>query len=274
MFVALQTECRPRGRLALSTAGRHDRAKANAGTGEEALVEAAYRTGDFARATDLLRRALEQSRAEGDPLTEAFALDRLGMAHHYRNIMDLIAGEEVSERDVLVEEELFRDALTIRRRHGDVAGVAQSLFGLGLVFQVLRGDWTAAMPYFSEALSLLERAGEDLDLLTRSEIHRHVGFYYLVEDVRPDRARTHLETSLALRERSGDDRLLPTALVALAQAVSAAGDRRRAVELLERAVDEARAASLLPVWVGQAEEALREIVLSAADDATTGLDSH
>jgi hypothetical protein len=31
------------------------------------------------------------------------------------------------------------------------------------------------------------------DLYTRSEVHRHVGFYFLVEDVRLDEAVRHLQ---------------------------------------------------------------------------------
>jgi len=51
-----------------------------------------------------------------------------------------------------------------------------------------------------------------------------VGSYYLVEDVRPAEALRQLGHSLALRERIGDPRRLPSALVALGEAKIAVGN--------------------------------------------------
>jgi len=58
----------------------------------------------------------------------------------------------------------------------------RGLFGMGLVFQVLRQDWSAAMPYFWQAFGLAEAMEESGDRYGRSEVHRHVGFYYLAAD--------------------------------------------------------------------------------------------
>jgi hypothetical protein len=83
---------------------------------------------------------------------------------------------------------------------------AERLFGVGLVFQVLRRDWAAAMPYFWRPFGLAEAVEESGDLYLRSEIHRHLGFYYLVEDVRPYRqcgnwdTRSAFARSLAIRD--------------------------------------------------------------------------
>jgi tetratricopeptide (TPR) repeat protein len=228
--------------------------------GEEALFEAAFRTGDFDAAEQKLERALDVSRAGGHMKTEAFVNDRLGMVEHYRQIVRLIDGGDIAEADVSGEEALFRRALEIRESVGDVAGTAQSLFGLGLVYQVLRGDWETAMGYFSRALALAAEAGTALDLYTRSEIHRHLGFYCLVEDVDLEQAIDHLSTSLELRERLGDERRIPTALVALGQAEAAAGNRTRAMELLERAVTSARSARLSAMWLHVAEQALADTI--------------
>ena len=146
------------------------------------------------------------------------------------------------------------------------AGTARALFGVGLVFQVLRRDWAAAMPYFWQSFGLAEAVEESGDLYGRSEIHRHLGFYYLVEDVRPNEAVRQLGYSLALREKLGDPRRIPSALAALGEAEMAAGDLQRAVELLSRAVAAARDADLLPWRIQDAEENLRnaEAALSAA----------
>ncbi len=98
-----------------------------------------------------------------------------------------------------------------------------------------------------------------------SEIHRHLGFYYLEEDVRPREALRQLERSLALRERLGDPRRTPSALVALGEAEMAAGRPRRAAGLLSRAVTLARQADLLQWRIQDAEQNLRR-----AEAAVTG----
>jgi hypothetical protein len=130
------------------------------------------------------------------------------------------------------------------------------MFGMSLVFQVLRRDWDAGMPYLWQAFGLAEAVEESGDLYAASEIHRHLGFYYLDKDVRPAEAVRQLGHSLALRERLGDLRRLPSALVALGQAELAAGEPRRATESLYRAVELARAGGLLPWRIRDAEETL------------------
>jgi len=152
----------------------------------------------------------------------------------------------------------MRQALAIWRETGDPAGTARGLFGLSLVFQVLRRDWAAAMPYLWQSFGLAEALEESGDLYGRSEIHRHLGFYYLAEDVRPREAVRQLGYSLALREKLGDPRRVPSALVALGEAEMAAGHPRRATELLSRAVTLARETSLLPWRIHDAEQNLRQ----------------
>jgi tetratricopeptide (TPR) repeat protein len=223
---------------------------------DDALTEAAFRTGDFARPQELLEAALRAALDEDDAGARASVLDRLGMLSHYRNISSLTAGLEVGAAEADAEEELFRQALRIHEAAGDAVGSAHSLFGIGLVFQVLRHDWASAMVYFSRALRIVDAPEAGADPHVRSEVHRHVGFYFLVEDANPGEALRHLEVSLALREVLGDPRRIPTALVALAEAELQIGDPRRAAELLERALAEALNAGLLPHWVEDAEETL------------------
>jgi tetratricopeptide (TPR) repeat protein len=225
--------------------------------GEDALFEAGFRTGDFAQARAHLSSAREWAERDGDRALEAAAADRLGLALHYENIARLMQGMELAPADIDAEEMLFREALDSREAAGDMAGIAQSLFGLGLVFQVLRRDWTSAMPRFWRALEIVEEIGDAADLYTRSEVHRHVGFYYLVEDVRLDDALRHLQRSLELREQLGDPRVIPSGLVALGEAELDAGHPERAVELLEEAVLSARRADLLAERIHDAEHALQ-----------------
>ncbi len=225
---------------------------------DEALTEASFCTGELAAAERLFAEAQALAAGAGDRAGEAFAIGGLGLAHHYRNIGKLVAGVALAGADVAAEEDLMRRALAIWQETGDAAGTARGLFGMSLVFQVLRRDWGAGMPYLWQSFGLAEAVEESGDLYGRSEIHRHVGFYYLAEDVRPQEAVRQLGYSLALRERLDDPRRVPSALVALGEAEMAAGNPRHAVGLLSRAVTLAREAGLLTWRVQDAEENLRQ----------------
>lgn len=232
---------------------------------DEALAEAAFCTGEFTAAERLFGEAQAEAARDGDQEAEARAIVGLGMAFHYRNIAALVGGQVPADADIVAEDGLMRRALALSREAGDTAGTARALFGVGLVLQVLRRDWDTAMPYFWQAFGLAEALEESGDLYGRSEIHRHVGFYYLVEDVRPREAVRQLGHSLALRERLGDPRRIPSALVALGEAEMAAVNFPRAVELLRRAVPLAREAGLLPWRISDAEQNLREAEAAAAE---------
>jgi tetratricopeptide (TPR) repeat protein len=223
---------------------------------DEALAEAAFRTGDFAVPERLYHRALADA---DDRVSKARATSGLGMVHHYRNVAVLLAGGEVPTVAVDAEQDLMTESLELWRGTDDAAGTGAALFGMGLVLQVLRRDWAAAMAYYWPAFGLAEAVGEAGDLYACSEIHRHIGFYYLVEDVRPREAVRRLARSLELRELLGDPRTIPSGLIALGQAELAAGNQQRAVELLTRAVRLAREAHLLPDWIKDAEDALSEM---------------
>jgi tetratricopeptide (TPR) repeat protein len=225
---------------------------------DEALVEAAFRTGDFAKPQRLFGEVQAQAAAGGDRRAEALGLGGLGMTLHYRNITRLIAGTDPDQAEVAAEAEVLDRALAIWRETGDAAGTAWGLFGVGLVWQVLRGDWDTAMTYFWPAFGLAEALEDSGDLHGCSEIHRHVGFHYLVDDVRPAEAVRRLAYSLSLRERIGDPRRLPSAMVSLGQAELAAGNPARAAGLLERAVQLSRENGLLAWRIRDAGETLRE----------------
>ena len=233
-------------------------ARALCAAADEALTEASFRTADFAAAERLFTEARELAAGEGDRDGAALAITGLGMTLHGRAITRLVEGAAIPEADVAAEEELMRSALAAWQETGDAAGTARALFGLSLVFQVLRRDWDGGMPYLWQAFGLAEAVEESGDLYAASEIHRHVGFYYLYSDVRPSEAVRRLERSLALRERLGDLRRVPSALVALGQAELAAGDPRAAAEHLFRAAELARAGDLLPWRIRDAEQALAQ----------------
>jgi tetratricopeptide (TPR) repeat protein len=241
--------------------------------GDEALVEAFYRTGDFTAAREILEQARAEADLADDAPGQARALDSLGMLAHYENITRLMTGSALDEGAIEAEEKLFRQALARWQAAGEQAGTARALFGLGLVFQVLREDWMTAMPYYWQALGLVSAPDAHADLYLRSEVHRHVGFYFLHEDVQPSEAVRHLQLSLDLREELGDPRRVPTAAIALAQAELAAESQDRAIELLTRAVTEAHAAGLSAQQVERAEQALRDATARLEPDAPAASDA-
>ena len=204
--------------------------------GNEAMIEAAFRTGEYEAAERTFEELLSRARADGDRALEAAVLDRQAMLMHFRALE-----EDVATADSEGEESLFHQALEIRRGLGDPAGTAESLFGLGLVHQVLRGDWAAAMPFYWEALELADRYG---DLLLRSEVHRHVGFYYATSDLQSDKALEHLRISHDLRTELGDPRWIPGGTIALGLAELADGLREQGLARVRQAVAQTHEAGL------------------------------
>jgi len=220
--------------------------------GAEALMAASFGQGDFDGARGTLEAAREQAVAEGDRRVEAAALDKLAMVLHYQALDN---DRDASNADA--EEALFREALGIQREIGDLAGVAESLFGVGLVHQVLRQDWASAMPFYREALPL---ADEHADAYVRSECYRHLGFYYFAEEHDADAALEHLRTSLRLREEWGDARSTASGVLSIGQIellagrhADAAGHLREALEQLERAGVGGQRAATAREWLGRAE---------------------
>lgn len=231
--------------------------------GDDALFEGGYRSGDFAAAHELFAAAETRAAAEGDRAGEADAVYYRGLTMHYASIVRRFSGAGIDAADIDAEEVLFRRSLALNRALAG-AGVARPLFGLGLVMQVLRRDWAAAEPLFREALELVGGVEAQGDLYTCSEIHRHMGFFYAVQDVQLPVAIKHLELSLTFRERLGDPRRVPSGLAALGDAHLAYGQVERAVELFERAAQNAREVGLLSFWIADAERGLRE-ALEARD---------
>jgi tetratricopeptide (TPR) repeat protein len=217
--------------------------------GTEAMYEGAFRTGDYGDAEMMLEAARRRAEADGDRGALAAAIDRLGWLMHFRA---LDRDREGADSDA--EEALFQQSLDIRRELGDQAGVAASLFGLALVHQVLRQQSAAALPYLREALELAELHA---DPLLRSECHRHVGFHYLVVEVKPEDAVRHLRRSLELRHQWGDPRWVPSGTLALGWAEFAAGSREEGIEHIRQAARQARAAGLSPRRVEAAEDWVR-----------------
>lgn len=228
---------------------------------DEALIEAAFRTAEFDEAHDLARQAARYAAEQGDRAGEAAAAVIYGTILHYRCIAGLIRGESADPADAAAELEQFERAFAIYGELGDEVGLARAAFGVGVCMQVLHEDWEAAMVSYRKAESLIPALEVAGDLYTRSEIHRHLGFYHLVADAQPARAAEHLRISLELRERQAEPRRIPSGLIALAWAEREAGDPETAVRLARRAVRLSRETGLHASRVAGAE---RELELAEA----------
>jgi tetratricopeptide (TPR) repeat protein len=234
---------------------------------DEALIEAAFRTGEFDEALRLAEAAAQGAAAAGDRAAEAAAAVIRGNVLHYRSITALMSGGSPDKADVAAEQAQFARALALYEELGDEVGIARAAFGAGVCEQVLHEDWTAAMVAYRRAESLIPALEVAGDLYTRSEIHRHLGFYHLVAEPLPATAAEHLRISLELREQQAEPRRIPSGLVALAWAEREAGNPAEAVRLLRRAVTLAKEAGLLPARIADAEAELREAQAALAAEA-------
>jgi len=189
-----------------------------------------------------------------------------GMTLHFRAIE--LPPDERSAVDPSDEQELFECALATRRQIEDVEGIAESLFQLGLVHQVLRRDLEAGSPFVREALGLVEGL-PDADSLLRSEIHRHVGFDLLLREERHGPAIEHFEASLELRRGLAERGWIAGALTALSLAHRLASRSDEAIAFAQQSLELAQDEGLRARFVVAAEESLRAAEkLGAAGDRT------
>jgi tetratricopeptide (TPR) repeat protein len=162
---------------------------------------------------------VERAAAErGDRSLEAFALSRRGLALHGEFLRDRSRGEPPGEM------ELFERALDIRREAGDEHGVAESLFHVGLVHQVVRGDHKTARRLFEESYA---RATDDV---TASYALRHIAFCDDEAGDAESAERRH-EEALELRRGAGWQAGIAAQLAAIADLRARRGDRAGAAEL-------------------------------------------
>jgi tetratricopeptide (TPR) repeat protein len=188
------------------------------------------------------------------------------MTLHFRAIE--LAPEERAAIDTGPEQELFERALAIRRDLDDPEGLAESLWHVGLVQQVLLRDSARAAPYFREALALVDGL-PGCDGWLRSEIHRHLGFDLLVREEDHDGALAQLRRSLEIRETLDEKGWCAGGLTALAAAARQAGRRDDAIEYARRALALAHDLELRQRHVDAATNELRAAEDLSPPDAST-----
>ena len=179
---------------------------------------------DEARTEAVVRDLEHLAHDEDDGPLLAAALDLRGRALHARFLADRSAGEPEGELA------LFERGLELREPD-DARGVAESLFHVGLVHQVVREDGPTSEPFFEGSYRLAGEAGDDV---LRSYAIRHLG-WARQERGDVEGARAAFEESLDLRERAGFLPGVGAAALALADFEAEQGRPERARELLARA---------------------------------------
>ncbi|MBV9359444.1 MAG: AAA family ATPase [Chloroflexi bacterium] len=133
-----------------------------------------------------------------------------------------------------VAREHAQQALSVRRRVGDMAGIVESLVALGQVDE-WTGHWQGALATYEEAVVAAEQMDPGPPLV---DARRHFGRLLLAMGELP-RARSQIESALALAEQIPEVLdFAPAVLVAAELELTV--DARRARALAERALAHAR----------------------------------
>jgi DNA-binding CsgD family transcriptional regulator/tetratricopeptide (TPR) repeat protein len=175
------------------------RARAVSGNG----VLAHYQ-GDYDRAEELSRDALELSCALGDAKGVAEANTGLALVRRTRG-------------DYAEAETLFREALSVYEGAGEEGGAARTLDRLALNF-VVTGEFDRARPLFEQSLALFRRLGDSHGIA--------LGLYGLAVVRLPgaeDAARAQIDESLEILRAVGDRRTFGKVLWNLAEINADAG---------------------------------------------------
>lgn len=222
--------------------------------GLDDLAQAYTLLGDYAQALDHAAKALELRRQLGD---------RGAIAHS----LTTVAAIE-RERGLFAEaESCGEEALALRRPTGDREGLIASLLSLGEL-QLEAGRARQAREHWEEALADAERIGVlslQLQLLLR------LADLSLRDDRLPE-ARQHLDAARPLVDRIGDRRALVELLRCQALVELADGQRERAQQTAERALERAREARLEPT-LGRIHCALGVIHAATLFDASATADA-
>lgn len=192
--------------------------------GRDLATRAFVDSGDFGQANAVLARAVSEAEAAGDERQLARALTWQGFSR-YAELMTSGRTEGYEEPRAMVER-----GLDLRRRLGDEAGLAESLFYSGLLLERM-GDHDGALDRYRQSLAIAERLGLERE---QSFAVRHIAFI----EARRGMLEPALEKqrrSLALREKLGMREYLPYSHLAIGDLLQRLDRRPEALESYERA---------------------------------------
>jgi tetratricopeptide (TPR) repeat protein len=199
--------------------------------GEGRWAEALELVDDPLARADLLN---EQALFAGDAEARAEADRELDRAEA-RLLLErgrLLHARFLSERKEDPQElELFERGLALARESGDDRLVAEGLFWVGIVHQVVRGDQAGSLSCFEGSYALASRLG---DRKLMSYAVRHLGFVH-DEAGRNDEAWDAFQESVRLRREEGFSPGVAAGLFTLGEVAAERGRAEEAKRLLEEA---------------------------------------
>jgi tetratricopeptide (TPR) repeat protein len=213
-----------------------------------ALVDDPLARADFLNEQALFAGDADARAAAGRELdrAEARLLLERGRVLHAR----FFAEREEDPREL----ELFEAGLSLARTSGDDRLVAEALFWIGLVHQVVRADHAAANPFFEESYAMASRLG---DRKLMSYAIRHLGFVHDYAG-RHDEAWAAFEESVRLRREEGFLPGVAAGLLTLGEVAAEQGRPDEAARLLEEARELARESGAA-AFLGLIEASLGEL---------------
>lgn len=129
------------------------------------------------------------------------------------------------------ELEFFEAGLALAKTSGDERLVAEALFWIGIVHQVVRGDNAASLPFFEESYAMASELG---DRKLVSYAVRHLGFVHATAG-RADEAWAAFEESVRLRREESFEPGVAAGLLTLGEIAAEQGRPEQAHELLAEA---------------------------------------
>ena len=174
---------------------------------------------------DVLSKAQELGEKSDDKMLLGNIYDAIGFSLHTSYLESDRSKEPEKEMD------FFKHGLNLRRKHGSSSQVAESLFHIGLVHDVIRQEYDKALPYHEEAYKLATKTDNKLIM---SYAIRHIGFTKLAaEDVAG--AQQAFTESLELRETIGFKPGIAFSLVTLARVELMEDNNKQALAHLKKA---------------------------------------
>jgi tetratricopeptide (TPR) repeat protein len=131
------------------------------------------------------------------------------------------------------ELELFQAGLELARGAGDDRLVAEALFWVGIVHQVVRGDNEASLPHFEQSYAKATELG---DPKLQSYAVRHLGFVHDAAG-RHDEAWAAFEESARLRREESFLPGVAAALLTLGEVAAEQGRPEESKRLLDEALE-------------------------------------
>ena len=182
---------------------------------------------NFDKRKYILSKAQELAEKSDNKMLSGNIYDAIGFSLHTSYLESDRSKEPEQEMD------FFKRGLDLRKEHGSPSQIAESVFHIGLVHDVIRREYDLALPYHQQAYKLAKQAG---DKLIMSYAVRHIGFTKLTqEDI--EGATEAFSESLELRRSI---RFIPGeafALATLARMSKINGDNNRALNQLKEARD-------------------------------------